>query len=53
MEIETHLIISMRLEYATKEEAKKSWELAQEVGKMLTSLIASLKRKQQPLTPIP
>jgi len=48
LELETHLIIIRRLDYVTKEESEKSWELAQEVGKMLSSLIASLKRKQNP-----
>jgi four helix bundle protein len=42
MEVETHLLIAMRLQFTTKESAKRAWDLSQEVGKMLTSLIATL-----------
>ncbi|NUM53954.1 MAG: four helix bundle protein [Candidatus Hydrogenedentes bacterium] len=41
-ELETHLIVSGRLEYISRGEAKKTWALAQDVGKMLTKLISSL-----------
>ena len=44
-ELETHLIIAGRLEFITREEARESWELAQDVGKMLMKLIASLQQK--------
>ncbi len=42
MEIETLLIISARLKYVTRPRAKETWTLAQQVGQMLTKLIASL-----------
>lgn len=42
-EVETQLIIAGRQSYITKNEAGPSWGLLQEVGKMLRSLIRSLK----------
>ncbi|GAB4457859.1 MAG: four helix bundle protein [Anaerolineae bacterium] len=42
LEVETHLIISVRLKFATREKAAESWRLSQQVGKMLSKLIASL-----------
>ncbi|HEY3417934.1 MAG TPA: four helix bundle protein [Armatimonadota bacterium] len=46
MEVETHLVIALRLNFTSKEEAKSTWELAQETGKMLSALIASIKKRQ-------
>jgi four helix bundle protein len=43
-EVETLLIIALRLEYIDKEAGKRSWELAQEVGKMLTTMIANMRQ---------
>ncbi len=45
-ELETHLVIAGRLEIITREDVKESWELAQDVGKMLSKLIASLEQKK-------
>ena len=41
-ELETHVAIAVRLEYVAREDAVEVWNLAQEVGKMLSSLIQSL-----------
>lgn len=56
MEIETLLIVTKELELLPKESIKGTWDLSQEVGKMLTALIASLqngKRTNSGFTPIP
>lgn len=39
MEVETHLILAVRVKKLEREHAVKAWELAQEVGKMLTQMI--------------
>jgi four helix bundle protein len=41
-EIETLLIIADKLEYAEKEPLRNSWNLCQEVGKMLRAMIRKL-----------
>jgi four helix bundle protein len=43
MELETHLIIAKRLEFAPAEQLKHTWDTTQEVGKMLSKLVTSLK----------
>lgn len=43
MELETLLIVVMRLGFVSKEQGRRAWELSQEVGKMLTALMASLR----------
>lgn len=42
MEVETHLILAVRVKKLERENAVKAWELAQEVGKMLTQMIRSM-----------
>ena len=42
-ELETHLVIAKRLRFATNDQLKHTWDLAQEIGKMLNKLTASLK----------
>jgi four helix bundle protein len=42
-EVETHLIIAKRPGFIAEEQAIESWNLAQDIGKMLNKLIASLK----------
>ena len=42
MEVETHLILSVRVNKLDREHAVKAWELAQEVGKMLTQMIRKM-----------
>jgi four helix bundle protein len=37
-EMETHLIIALRLDYVTRSDLQPVWALAQEVGKMLNKL---------------
>ena len=43
-ELETHLIIAVRLEFISKSEVRECWDLCQEVAKMLNGLVASLRR---------
>jgi len=43
MELETHLIIATRVGIASKSDAKPGWDLAQEVGKMLTVMISRMR----------
>ena len=43
-ELETQLIVVGRLKIATREKLAKSWKLAQDTGKMLNALIASLEK---------
>ena len=43
-ELETHVAIAVRLQYVAREDAVEVWNLAQEVGKMLSSLIQSLNK---------
>lgn len=45
-ELETHLIIAVRLELTTREAAQRVWPLLQDIGKMLIRLIASLQQKK-------
>jgi len=58
-EVETHLAISVRLEFISRDAATAIWNLAQEVGKMLAKLMQSLEAektqdpKPQPLNPKP
>lgn len=52
MEVETHLTIAVRLGFLTREQTLPAWQLAQQVGRMLTKLSAALKRPQTP-TPKP
>ncbi len=42
-ELETLLAIGARLEFITRDEAKACWTSAQEVGRMLTRLIQTLR----------
>jgi four helix bundle protein len=42
MELETHLMIAVRLRFCTDEHLRSPWETCQETGKMLNGLISSL-----------
>ena len=42
-ELETQLILAVRLKYASKTEAEKIWKRSQSVGKLLNGLIRSLR----------
>jgi four helix bundle protein len=44
-EVETHLTLVVRLGFVSRERVLETWRLAQDVGKMLTRLIASLEPK--------
>jgi four helix bundle protein len=44
-ELETQIILSVRLKFQAKADAEKIWQQAQEVGKLLNGLIRSLVRK--------
>jgi len=41
-ETETQLLVALRLEYVTKPNLRESWDLIQEVGKLLNRLMQSL-----------
>ena len=43
-ETETHLLISLRLTYVSREQVKPTWALSQEVGRLLSGLIRSLEK---------
>lgn len=45
-EFETQLTIAVRLGFAKRAKAMPAWELAQEVGKMLSALLASIVRSR-------
>ncbi len=49
-ELETHLTLAVRLEFAGRERVVEVWNLSQDVGKMLTKLIASLEAHPRPET---
>jgi four helix bundle protein len=44
-ELETHLMLAVRLEFVPREEVIETWNLSQEVGKMLTALLQALRKK--------
>jgi four helix bundle protein len=44
-EVETHLLLSTRLNYTARAHATPIWKLAQEVGKMLRRLVSVLESK--------
>ena len=44
-ELETHVAIGVRLGYANREDALHVWEIAQDVGKMLRSMIQTMQRE--------
>jgi len=46
-ELETHLVIAVRLNYIDREEIKIIWDLAQDIGKMLNKLIKSLTQEKK------
>ena len=48
MEVETHLTIAVRLGFVAREQVLETWQLTQQVGKMLRKLIASLAKPQPP-----
>ena len=43
LELETHIIVAGRLGFMSKSDARPSWALCQEVGKMLRSQIRALR----------
>jgi four helix bundle protein len=47
-ELETHLIIAVRLKFVSREDTINTWESSQRVGQMLTKLTQSLRTKQSP-----
>ncbi len=47
MEIETHLMIAVRLKQLERDAAIPTWQLTQRVGQMLTKLIQALKKDTQ------
>ncbi|MFA5191548.1 MAG: four helix bundle protein [Verrucomicrobiia bacterium] len=45
-ELETHLVIAVRLKILSREDTLDAWNLSQRVGQMLTKLIQSLQPSQ-------
>lgn len=45
-ELETHLILAVKLDYIAKAEVVESWNRMQEVGKMLRAMIRKLQEQQ-------
>ena len=43
MEVETHLTLAARLKLVSRQDVIVAWKLSQQVGQMLTKLIASLR----------
>jgi four helix bundle protein len=48
MELETQVELTVRLKYLEREQIRTAWTLAQEVGKLLNSLIRSLGARGEP-----
>ena len=44
-ELETHIALAVRLEFADRQKAASVWNMTQEVGKMLSSMIRTLQGK--------
>src|SRR5690606_14262153 len=44
-EVETLLTIAVRLEFVSRENAKETWDMMQDVGRMLSRLVQSLEKK--------
>jgi len=47
-ELETHVVIAGRLNFIKRKETVETWNVAQEVGKMLNKLIQTLQRAPEP-----
>lgn len=43
MELETQIIVSVRQTFIGRDDARPTWDISQEVGRMLTRLIQSLR----------
>ena len=53
MELETHLTIAVRLDFAQRDQALPVWDLSQQVGRLLHGLIQSLRRGNSTPKPRP
>jgi len=49
-ELETHMVVAGRLNLIKRKEARETWNVAQDVGKMLTKLIQTLQKDPKPHT---
>jgi four helix bundle protein len=47
MEVETHLLIAVRLHYLKPEQTNKTWDTLQAVGRLLNGLIRSIEQKMK------
>jgi four helix bundle protein len=47
-ELETHLLLALRVDLVASDEAKPVLEQCDELGRMLRSLIRSIQRRQEP-----
>lgn len=48
MEVETHCIIALRLEYLSRSDARALLHRTRELGRMLAGLVRALKRRRTP-----
>lgn len=46
MEVETHLILAVKLGFIAKDDAKQAWGLTQQVGEMITGMITGLQKAE-------
>ena len=53
MEVETHLTLAARLKLVSRQDVIVAWKLSQQVGQMLTKLIASLRPETRHPKPEP
>ena len=44
-ELETHIALAVRLQFVEREKAANVWNMTQEVGKMLSTMIRTLQQK--------
>ena len=47
MELETHMIVAVRLQLIEKDQAMPVWQITLQAGRMLTQLIKSLEEKNR------
>jgi len=52
-EVETQLLLAVRLGFVTRDQTAGAWELSQRVGRMLTRLVQSLRQENEKRFPTP
>ena len=53
MELETHVLLTLRLQFVTSEQAQVVLDQIQKVGKLLNGLLRAIKAKRKPQAPVP